>query len=673
MTSAVCFKCGADKTSPLFACSACGETPRHESALALSLVLSEHLSTKAQLAHFSHEIRNHLRLSATSAKLAEAREALKDPQLLAMLGGASATAAPVAPSGRSPQRQTGAPSTPPTQASGGSMKPMQTSALHRSPFALLGASSRDDRRKIVEQAEHKSLELNHDDCQKARSDLTNPRNRLGAEMAWLPGVSPRKASQLLDNLLRDPLSVRRESGIPPLAQCNLLAAAFEAVAADAPADDLAVFIQETARAVDELDADEILRDINEDRSVSGFPEVRGVELVEAELADRKRAYKNAIKGALNRLPPVTLLGALTEAVHGATGGGNKHAPELIDELVDSYAVEVQSVLEKEAETIQKLLRAARDAVSAGEASVAPFIEKIERVARNYDRFAQPIQLSAKARGIDHEPSRDVAYSIRSLVIDLINDHGMLALSQRLTGILQELFAELPDVSERVTEDARALADIQVKRRQAEAQAKVREQEWARDITYSADVGLVFKDSLSISPAGIEWKGQRYPLESITAVRWGAVRHSVNGIPTGTEYQIALANRSGSTVINLKKEATYTGFINALWRAVCVRLMIEMGEALKEGRSVNFGEVTVEDGSVTLVRHKLLGANERVRLSWNDVQVWNANGEFVVGSKSDKKVYGSASYMNHWNTHLLDHVVRGGFKKGVSRLSDYFSD
>jgi hypothetical protein len=90
--------------------------------------------------------------------------------------------------------------------------------------------------------------------------------------------------------------------------------------------------------------------------------------------------------------------------------------------------------------------------------VAPFIEKLERVARNYDRFAQPIQLSAKARGIDHDSSRDVAFSIRSLAVDLFNDHGMLALSQRLTGLLQELFAELPDVSERVTEDARALAD-----------------------------------------------------------------------------------------------------------------------------------------------------------------------------------------------------------------------
>ena len=26
---------------------------------------------------------------------------------------------------------------------------------------------------------------------------------------------------------------------------------------------------------------------------------------------------------------------------------------------------------------------------------------------------------------------------------------------------------------------------------------------------------------------------------------------------------------------------------------------------------------------------------------------------------------------HWNIHLLDHVVRSGFKKGVNKLSDYF--
>ena len=81
----------------------------------------------------------------------------------------------------------------------------------------------------------------------------------------------------------------------------------------------------------------------------------------------------------------------------------------------------------------------------------------------------------------------------------------------------------------------------------------------------------------------------------------------------------------------------------------------------------------EDDAVTLVRHKFLGSNERVRLSWHEVHIWSADGSFVIGQQSDKKVYGSASYIHAWNTHILEHVVRGGFKKGVHKLSDYLKD
>src|SRR5690606_13364814 len=119
--------------------------------------------------------------------------------------------------------------------------------------------------------------------------------------------------------------------------------------------------------------------------------------------------------------------------------------------------------------------------------------------------------------------------IRSLAIDLFNKHDMLTQSQRLTGLIQELFSEVPEVADRVEEDVDALADIFQQRKQAAA----RQDEWAREITYRAEIGVMFKDTLSISPQGISWKGQNFPLDSITLVRWGAVRHSVIGIPTGT--------------------------------------------------------------------------------------------------------------------------------------------
>ncbi|EEF26778.1 conserved hypothetical protein, partial [Ricinus communis] len=562
MTKAICFYCGLEKSGALLACSGCGTIPRTSNELALSLVLTDHLSSKLQLAHYSHELRNHMKLSVPSDALAQAQEALKDPQLMTMLGELSEPEHPLAAKPSSPPKPAAAPRPPPTPTSTRTPRSIQTTALHKNPFAILGVTTRDDRKKIAEQAEEKSLELDHDVCQKARSDLTHPRNRLIAEIAWLPGVSPRKASQLLESLLRDPMAIREESGLPTLAHCNLMAAAFEAVNANDQADDVAEFIQEMAYLVDDLDLDAVVRDINEDRAVSGFPEIKD-DQVEHEILERKRYFKSAMKDALNRLPPASLLDAMTFAVDGATCNGEDHAPELIDDLVDSYALEVQGVLEREAENVKMLVQAVRNSAESGESAIQPLIDKIEKVARNWDRLAQPIQLSAKARGIDHDHSNELAYLIRSLAIELFNDHDMLDSSKRLTILIQELFAELPEVKDRLEQDADTHADIQTRRTQAKAEAQKREAEWARAVTYSADVGLVFKDTLSISPDGVVWKANRYPLDAITAVKWGSVRHSVNGVPTGTDYTIILATKNDSAVINLKKESTYPNIINVI--------------------------------------------------------------------------------------------------------------
>jgi hypothetical protein len=670
MAMAICFKCGSAKSGALVACRKCDAAPQTNSEFAVSLALSDHLSSKDQLAQYSHELRNGQKLSVPRDALVQALDALKDPQLLAMLRAQSVTSAP-APSAPAAPRQP--PPVPPaaqrTVPPPIPVKPqsrLTITALHQSAFAVLGVTIRDSRRRIVELAEEKSLELDHDVCQKARSDLTNPRTRLGAEIAWLPGVSPRKATQLVESLLNDPMAIREESSLPTLAHLNLLAAAFEAVDGKHDADDLAGFIMETAYLAEDLTPEEVLRDINEDRTASGFPEVRALDQIEAELTERKRYYRTAIKDALDRLPPMTLIQVMTETVDGVTSGGEDHAPGLIDDLVDSYEVETQGVLQKEAENVHKLIKAARDHAGSGEAAVKPYVDKIDAVARNWDKIAQPIQLSSKARGIDHEASRDLAYKIRSLAIDLFNEHDMLAQSQRLTGLIQELFSEVPEISDRAEEDADALADIFQQRKQAAA----RQGEWEREITYRAEIGVMFKDTLSISPQGASWKGQNFPLDTITRVRWGGVNHSVNGVPTGTTYTIAFGNRNSEAVVELKKQDIYNTFIDKLWRAVCVRLLTEMLEALKAGRDLYFGDALLHDDGITLVKRKFLGSNEKVRCSWGQVHVWSADGSFCIGAKDDKKVNAGISYIHGANTHILEQAIRMAFKKpGMRRLSD----
>ncbi len=541
-----------------------------------------------------------------------------------------------------------------------------TTVLHGSPFHLLSVSMRDDRRKIVAEAEEQALHLDAETCQKARSDLTNPRTRLSAELAWLPGLSPNRASSLVETLKSRPWDIRQEDGLPALAKANLLAAASEAVDAEFSSEEVSDFIHDFALLVDDIDPEDVLRSINEDRAVSGFPEVRDIDLIEAEIAERKRYYRNAIKAALNRLNSPELVATMTMVVENATLDGEVHAPDLIDELVDAYAVETQGVLSKESQNADRLIRAALESAKAGEAAVRPLIDKLESVARTWDKIAQPIQLSSKARGLEHEPSKELAYSIRSLAIDLFNEHDLLVQAQRLTKLLSELFSELPEFVERVSADTQSLSDIARQRQKSEREQR----QWEEEIAFSADVGMVFKDNLAISAKGISWKEKTYPLESITRVRWGGVRHSVNGIPSGTDYTVAFGDNRTESVVSIKREATYTKFTEKLWRAVCVRLMTDILRTMKNGSEVQFGEAAVRDDGITLIKHKFLGSNEAVRYPWSQVQIWSADGAVVIGAKDDKKAYASLSYIQIPNAHILEQIIRIAFKKaGFRRLSD----
>lgn len=532
-------------------------------------------------------------------------------------------------------------------------------ALDRTAFAILGATTRDNRRRIVELAEERSLVLDGEICSRARSDLTNPRNRLTAEVAWLPGLSPKRANSyralLKDNIATFMGSAAEEA---PLVRANLLAAGIELFDPDTDAEIWTGAISDLADEVERFDPEEVLRVINEDRAVAGFPEIQDIGLMESELTERRRHYKETIKEAINRLHTSRMLDIVSKVVTSTTKAGAEHAPILVDELIDSFEAGVRPFLDKEGENILKLVKTANGAAPKGESVVSPLLDKLEQVLRNWDKVAKPIQVSLKARGIDHEPSKALAYEIRGLAVDLFNKHAMLEQAQRVTTLLQDIFSQLPGVADRLEQDGAAIDDIFKGREQAKRQLD----EWAREITYEAQIGLVFKDTLRIGPNGIEWKNSRYALEAITRVRWGGVRQS-----SGTDYTIAFGDNRSEVVVQLRREEVYTTFLDKLWRAVCARLVAETLQALKAGQRLAFADALVDDNGVRLTRHRFLGTEE-VHLPWKEVHYWSADGSLVIASQKDKKTYASISYLEIPNAHILESIIRLSFKKWKGRLS-----
>ncbi len=527
---------------------------------------------------------------------------------------------------------------------------------------MLWVSTRDPNQRIVESADEKALVLNSDDCEDARATLTNPRKRLTAEMSWLPGVSPTRAWQVATALKGGFVDNMLAVGLPPLARSNALSSAIELQSDDASPTELSERIITLAKSTDEIETQPIFDHVNEDRAVAKFPLVKDVSIIEEEMAGRWRAYRNAVKALLDRQPTKTIVVVMNSIADRATSNGTRPASRLIEDLIDSYEVESQSFVDAAMRNLRALVDKAKT-LGSDERAIRETLASVWKLADNLNLILKPVQLVSKTRGIDHSQSKEFALAIRGLGLYLNNEKMMPEIAKDLALTLQSKFSTLAEFSERLDDDVATLDEVIEEQSAASQQQK----EWEREITYSADVGMVLKEELKISPDGVAWKGQLLPLSSIRFVRWGGTRHSVNGIPTGTTYEIHIANDKTRIAINLRNGTTFSSFIDKLWRAVGTRLVVDYLTRLKAGESIAFGTAIVSDDNVVVPRHKFF-SSEPVRLSWNQVRIWSADGSFVLASTADKNVYAALSYSVLDNIHVLETIIQVSFKNGHPRLS-----
>ena len=227
----------------------------------------------------------------------------------------------------------------------------------------------------------------------------------------------------------------------------------------------------------------------------------------------------------------------------------------------------------------------------------------------------------------------------------------------LSSMVGASFSALPRIASQVAEDAKALEKLAAEAAQEEA-----------DLFYAADIGTFSKSRLAIDKTGVEWRGKRTSLPDVCGVRWGAVKKSVNGIPTGTDYLIAWTDGYSETSAEFKNGAIFEAFVPKLWKAVGFRLIDEMVRTLAGGGELRFGSMIARDDTVVLTRRKFLGS-EPAEFGWGDVSVTTADGSFVVNGPKGSKASASMAYREVTNIHFFEALVRQAFKNGRVRLQE----
>ena len=539
--------------------------------------------------------------------------------------------------------------------------------LLENPFYLLGATPRDDKGRLMELSDEKSLIDESGLINDARMLLSNPGKRVSCEVTWLAGISPKQANSIIDTIVNNPEQIfqnLQENELPPLPATNVIASAMMNLPEGITGEALSKWIIGLSEFHDEINIEDLIVVLNEEREISRFSSINDLSRIEDALSEQRIFYKQVIKNALDKLPPKELVLAVTKSVEETTSLGLHQASIIIDQMVDSFEVESQHFLEKETNNVEIILKRIQESakIETHRQSIIPeLVTELEKVLRNWDFVAQPMQVSCRSKGVRHELSHEVAANVRSLALDLFNTHDMLDTSKRITLLQKEVFAEVDHVLEQSTIDENALKDIKLERESSVQDV----QRWNSEITYEAELGIaLFKKKLRISPDGVEFKGKKFPLSDIVAVRWGGTKKD-----NGTECSITIRTRIDSISIETTNENVYSSFIERLWKAVGVRLLTEFLGLVGSGECYPFDSSNVCNTGIELSKSKIFGADEKRFFSWSQVKAYSSSGFFIFSSAVDPKFNVQLSYEHQDNIHVLSTAINLLKEKNAASFSD----
>ena len=343
--------------------------------------------------------------------------------------------------------------------------------LLKNPFHILGATTRDDRHKILELAEECSLLSDADECMDAQSTLTRPQNRISAEITWFPGVNPEHIESLLKQLESPHQNLLNIIDIPPLARANVLTAGLSRHS-NIASTDLLEWILAISHAYERIDPEDVRKVLNEERSLSGFPQIADLSVISTEIQNQRHYYTQTFSSVIDNLYVTERARILTLTLETEIGNHNSRCPILINDLIQSYEQAVVDDLEKKQNIIEAQIKKILSFTDEGNpaTTLQQDVDSLLQTVKDWDTIAQPIQLSKRSRGERHPASVEITRRVRDLAIDLLNKYckpdlelraidnslQIVDISLKIVNTLKDQFAEVPELVERLTQDLNEL-------------------------------------------------------------------------------------------------------------------------------------------------------------------------------------------------------------------------
>ena len=329
--------------------------------------------------------------------------------------------------------------------------------LLQNPFHILGATTRDSRQRIIELAQEANLLSDTDECDAARDILIHPKKRISAEVAWLPGFDAFDTDKVLRQLKSPDDQLLHFIDPTHIALANILVSRLSRLPKPA-ADTCLDWILAIAKASKAINPETVCTTFNADRSSAGFPQINDMTTIKEAIYTQKKHYRTVITGVMEKIDVIERAQMMTTLVEKSIGNQLSRCPPLIDDLVTSYENGVKQTLENKQKFIEAQDKHIRDTVNINfsEYTLTQAVNKLIDAVKEWDTIAQPIQLSKRSRGERHNESFKIAAQCKDLAAALFLEQKNYDMARKIINMLQDVFAEVPELLEHIKTDAEDL-------------------------------------------------------------------------------------------------------------------------------------------------------------------------------------------------------------------------
>lgn len=319
-----------------------------------------------------------------------------------------------------------------------------------SAFATLELSPRSSKEAINEAVDRLAFDSDRDPAEldAARARLLSARDRVEEEVAWLPEMPPSEARRATSAALAGDLDALRSiwKTTSGLAQLNIGAS----IVSLKPDPTLSAEIIGSGLLWDSRGT---LQTLQESRAIAGSPPI-GEEI-----------WKRALEKHLDTISKILAMPFSTSinAAERLTNDVLKQQPRrsetktnLIDSLIRSYRQIVQPKLSTIAHNIEQSIVIVKTSPHS-DTSRKALVGQIG----DWAALRGPVLLHESNLGLEDEESTSLARSIRSLAIELANDHSAFAAAKEITEALKAGFFRLHAFAGKLEEDSTTLDGLLV--------------------------------------------------------------------------------------------------------------------------------------------------------------------------------------------------------------------